>query len=610
VDETIVKLMKLLDILVEERGVPKQKGIRDKNIIASSNSPNDNDGEKKKGLTAENKSTLVDVFSLFNKMFFDYQKKVSPDTKLKTLSGDIASKQKRAESPPQDRGGCNYLSMILAGLGLLAVSIGGIVGSLMGFFGDLGGSVVKAVSKLGFLGALKIMSTTLLKKLSLKVLKRLPVIGGIIGLGYAAKAFIDGDIFLGVAELVSALLNFIPGIGPFLSLGADILIAWAQSKGVFDEGGALSPENGWNTIKGWVADIGQVIKDNALYIPIVGSFMRFGMAAEAFKSGKTGEGLKQIALGLLTFTPFGGLLIKGVEVLSGFLNSDKSPEPIINDDSSWGDRIIGWIRSKLKDLPWWIKKPLAWFGIISDDQVGEPAGGAMDALAGGAAKGFEKTKEFFKGVWDSMKGPVGGAMYSIGEFAENTWEKTKEYTGIAWDKAKEAGTWFKDSMTSMADKAKEKLAEWIPAIVSTITGVADSAMNVLKNLASTIGGWIGGLFTFDDEKKMKEATKAAEVKKEQLVRNETEISSILTKSSESSARWSKILCDIGIEQQKLLLSLVNIGNQSVKELRRISGNNSGGPIIVNQPSPVSTPRDSVELGNNRSGYTSSPYSLA
>jgi len=654
-DEVILKLLGLLEQLVEEKGVPKTDNLADKNIVNNE----DNQKGKSAGLTNIEKKRLEQSFTIFNKLFFEYQKKVMPDEKEKTLVQDIAKKQNTTVIPAeqyQEKKGSGMLSMLLGGLALLGASVGGIIASLSGFFGDAGSKVLEAVGKLGFMGALKMLSKTILKKLSLKVLKRLPFIGGIIGLYFAYDAFKQGNIFKGVAELISALLNFVPGIGPILSIGADLLIAWADSKGMFSEGGSLSPENGWNTIKGWVSSIGKVISDNALYLPIIGTFMRFGMAIDSFKSGNIGEGLKQVGLGLFTLIPGGGLLIKGIEVLSGFLNSDKSPEPNITADSSWGERIMGWIRSKLKDLPWFIKKPLAWFGIISDDQVGEPSG-MWNSVTDGVKKGFESTKQFVGGIWDKVKGPMGDAVGVIGEFATDAWTNTKEYASQAWDMVKEqapkiwdsikntskeawdlvaeyapkawnsvkevsskawevtkqAGSWFADTISEMATKTKNLINDWIPGIVNVISGIADGAMNVLKSIADKIGGWIAGLFSSDDQSKLKEVTKQASEKQKLIA--DTSLSNMnienLVKGSIIQNNWMENLHKASLEQVRLLGNLVNIGSSSLQELKRISGNNSGGgTTIIQQSSNQSEKTPLIPVGNNRGGFSSSSYALS
>ena len=344
-DEIIVKLFNLLDQLVEERGVPKEEASTNKNILKSENSPFDagKRGKIRATFTPNEKRRLVEAYKLFNKMFFEYEKKEKTvnDVGQKTLVTKIATTQKRAVSP-QPKKETGLMSMILGGLALLGTAILTLVGGISGIFGDWGG-VAKVVGKLGLFGALKMIGKTILKRFAKSVLKRLPIIGGIIGLGYAAAAFSKGNIFLGISELISGLLNFVPYVGPLLSLGADILIAWAEAKGMYNEGGALSPENGWATIKGWAKDIGKWIWDHGLYLPIIGTFKRFGMAQDAFSSGSIVEGLKQIIFGLVTFNGCGAL-VKGAEILSAWLDNPREGKDAngnIKAETGW-DTILGW----------------------------------------------------------------------------------------------------------------------------------------------------------------------------------------------------------------------------------------------------------------------------
>jgi hypothetical protein len=650
VDPTILKLLGVLEQLHEDKGVPKQDALVNKNVIKSDNSTFDSDKKEKSGLSSKHKKTLVETFTLFNQMFFDYQKKMRVDEKEKTKVSQIAKKQATPPPLPQSNNvdkGSSILSMILGGLSLLAGSVGAIVGALSGFFGDFGG-VVKTIGKLGFIGALKIISKTILKRFSLAILKRLPVIGGIIGLGFAVKAFMNGDIFLGIAELISGLLNFIPGVGPILSLGADVLIAFAQSKGMFDKGGALSPENGWKTIKGWVSNIGDAIMDNALYLPIIGTFKRFGMAYDAFKGGDISDGLKQMGLGLLTMIPSGGILIKGMEILAGWMSASKEPDGDFNADKSWLGKMKQWIVKKLNDLPEILKAPLRWFGILDDESKDIN----MNGVSQGAKDGSKGVMEFVGGVWDKVKGPMKDTVDSLGDFAKEAWNKTKLYSSKAWDvvseeapkiwesvktssekawgyiteeapkiwesvkelsakawdKAKEAGSWFVDSVNTMSEKTKNMINQWISGIVDMVSGISTTAMNVLKNIADKIGGWIANLFTPEEEKKMSSETSPIS-KKEELLSQKNDMFVDLLGSNNVQNNWLNLLHQSSLEQIRLLGMMVNIGNSSLSELKRIGKNpsSSGNTTYISPQQGFKA--DSINIDNNRMGYASSAYAL-
>lgn len=595
-------MLGLLDQLAVEKGVPKSNQLENDNIIKSENSTLNDVHKSKSSLSSVEKRRLTETFTLFNKLFFEYQKKQTVDIKEETLSTKIAAdQQKSTDTKVEDNSkGGGLMSMIIGGLTLLAVSVGGIISSISGFFGDAGSKVMESIGKLGFMGALKMLAKTILKKFSMGVLKKLPFIGGIIGLYFAYEAFKEGNIFKGVAELISALLNFVPGIGPILSIGADLLIAWADSKGVFSEGGILSPENGWNTIKGWMASIGKTIMDNALYLPIIGGFKRFGMAYDAFKSGDVGEGLKQTALGLMTFVGGGGI-IKGFEILSGWLNSPKESEGSFKQDSSWMDRLRDWIREKLKDLPEWLAAPLRWFGILEDK-----TSGVAKIVAKGAKDGSKGVVDYVVGVWDNIKGPMGSAVDTIGSYAKGAWKSTTDMAKSAWDKAKEAGSWFSDSISAMTQKTKDMINDWLPGIVDTISGISDSAMKVLKGIADKIGSWFKSFFSAEDEKKLQEYK---EVQKTNNDSTNDKYIEIIQSSSTSQLKGLNLLYKESINQTKLLSDLVNIGSNSLRELRRMSGNSSGGGNVTVVSPQSQSEKQMITIPNNRDGYASSPYAL-
>lgn len=176
----------------------------------------------------------------------------------------------------------------------------------------------------------------------------------------------------------------------------------------------------------------------------------------------------------------------------------------------------------------------------------------------------------------------------------------------------------------MADKTKNLINDWIPKIVDTISGITDGAMKVLKSIADKIGGWISGLFSEEDQKKInrdnndlsskKTVDENTKSEKQELISN-TSITNAnmenLFKSSMNQTRWMENLHKASQEQVRLLGNLVNIGSSSLQELKRMSGNNSGGGTTIIQQSsnqPEKTPL--IPVGNNRGGFSSSSYALS
>jgi hypothetical protein len=250
---------------------------------------------------------------------------------------------------------------------------------LLGTFSRFVTAPFKFAGKLlgkGFMG--KIFNA--LKPLA-KILKKIPLIGSIISIGFAIYRFMNGDTVGGVIDVLSALtglLNLIPG-GSFiaipLSIGLDILNAWldAKTEGAKDKNAAKL-----DILGDMAKSIGKWIWDNALWLPVIGGFKRWGMAYDAFKGGNIMEGLKQFGLGILSFGGMGPIIM-GIETLMGFFG-DKEEKIDLKPNTSWFGRIKEWVKNKLKKLPSFLRKPLEWFGIIDDSSESEPNMGSSQKI--------------------------------------------------------------------------------------------------------------------------------------------------------------------------------------------------------------------------------------
>jgi phage-related protein len=589
-----------------------------------------------------------------------------------------------------------------------------ILESAKTFIGNIGkgiGSTFAKVLPKGGKGLFGKIGAAILKVLkpAAKLLKRIPIIGTLISVGFAISRFKSGDTVGGIIDAMSGLVGLldlvVPGLGFGLSLGLDVLNAFLDIR----TGGSnpqASKKKGdilWNMAKG----LGNWIWDKAEYIPVLGTIKMFGKAYESFKGGNYSDMLKNIGMGLVYMIPGSGLLIDGIGMLMGFFSGEKEAAPNITANKSWFSKLKDWVKSKLKDLPWWIKKPLSWFGIMEDDSG--ISSNVFDTVGGGVKAGFEKTKEFIGGIWDNIKGPLGDSISYIGNFASGIWDKTKEYAskaweGIksispelwnsvkdltvkawgmvkemapkvwdsikdiasnswnsvkemapkvweavkdvtskawdktkeytsdawdaisteapkiwesvkdisskAWDKAKEAGSWFYESVSSMANKTKDMVNEWIPKIVDTVSGITDNAMKVLKGIADKIGKWISGLFSPEEETKLQESKNSINDKEDFLAKDTNQATHMLIKGSITSNTWLENIQKSSLEQVKLLGMLVNVSNSSLGELKRMSGNTSGGGNTTIISPPTQSPKTSpISIDNNRMGFASSAYSL-
>lgn len=611
----------------DQKGVPKDDAIIDKNILREGD-PILSKNKVSPILKSHEIRRLTSIFTLFSKVFLDYQKKEMLENKKSVAASAVKQVQPMPEKEEKKKGWLSLLSLLAGGVALVAGAIPMLVAAFFEKVGPLA-NILKAGGKTFFTAGWELIKRAFGKVFTggLKFFKKLPYIGALVDFYFAYEEFKAGRIAAGIMEIIIGLSNFVPVVGPALSIGLDILKVFMDSKGMFDEGGAFSNENAWGTIKKWASDIGKKIWDNALWLPILGGIKRFGMAKDAFSSGNHGEGLKQILLGVLSFTGAAGL-IHGFEVLAGFLNGRLSQPPKeLNEDSSWADRLVEWIRTKLDVLPWFIKKPLAWFGIIPDEMAGE-APSSFTSITDGVKQGFEKTKQFIGGIWDKVKGPMGDSVETVRSFAVETWEKTKEFSANAWETTKEKTTmiwnsiketstlaWegmkiisnsFRESIQNMTSKVKNVVSSWVPGVIDTIKGLADSAKELVKTVARTIGKWIAGLFSDDEKAEIEQRQKNQEAV-QKVAANNTQIVKIYF---ENQTKFIQLLQDSSKKQIALLTELVSVEKMALTQLKNMSGKSSGGGSMnMSFPMPQSN-KALVPVGDNRNGYMSSPYALS
>jgi len=78
------------------------------------------------------------------------------------------------------------------------------------------------------------------KQTGKSLLKKIPILGAIAGLGFATSRLLKGD-FLGAAlEVASGGASIVPGAGTGASLGIDALLMARDIKGAFADGGTVS----------------------------------------------------------------------------------------------------------------------------------------------------------------------------------------------------------------------------------------------------------------------------------------------------------------------------------------------------------------------------------
>lgn len=652
------ELLGLLRTLNEVKGVPGES-LEDKNILQNDNA--DPNKRISSTLSSNERKRTSEIASLFAKTFFEYKKKTTKDTALKTSVGKItptiARGGKPIAPPPSNKPG----SMLM---GLLAL-MGGAGALLLGLINDgpFKGAL-KILSKIGISGGIKILTSgakafigtlskfitapfktvgkmfkggilgkmlSFMKPLA-KVLKKIPLIGSIISIGFAISRFKSGDTIGGVIDVLSALtglLNLIPG-GTFvavpLSIGLDVLNAWMDAKTASAEN---KQEAKANILKDMVGSIGKWIMDNAMYLPIIGGIRRWGMSYDAFKSGNIGEGIKQLGYGILAFVGGEGLA-KGFEMLMGFFGGEKQQEKTLSPDNSWSSRLKDWIKKKLKDLPYFLRKPLEWFGII--DEKGDTVI-SWEGIKNSVGGSFEKIKNFSSGLWDGIWNNLSYGYDWITNGLSNGVEKIKNFSGELWD-----GIW--NTFSSGFEWVKEKIGNMVEPVKNFFGYIADSFGSIIektktyiKQFGDKIVGWVKNLWPFgDDKKELSDEEKSERAKQagykswdeyeksgwkwkgsspepiENVVATQMpkEISVINPNNTESVEKLAELA-------QKQLQTMQDIRSVTIDILKQIKNGIGGSSNIVSIPQQNSTSpptRSQLMMDTNRGDYSNSPYALA
>lgn len=605
-DEVVLKLLGLLEQLVEERGVPKKEAAIDKNIVKSPNSPLTNGKKQSGSLNSFEKKRLTESFTLFNKLFFDYKKKMEPDSKERTKVTQIAKKQVMPPPLPQKKEGKSGFSFssILAGLALFGIGLWSFISGLMtdgpfkgllkilsrfslkggikllgkaikpfleiagkllktpmkflgkigkflgeGFgkvgkflFGDITKIAGKMFGKIGG-GSLGKMLFKFIKPLA-KVFKRIPIIGTILSVAFAYSRFKSGDVVGGVIDVLSGLAGLVDIVLPGVgtAMSIGLDVLNAVLDSKADQGEGKPPKSKMTILKDMASSVGNWIWSNRMYIPILSSVNRFMMSWDAFKSGDISGGFANFGLALSN-------LVTGVdgekimEGISGFMGLFEG------DKGSQSN-----------------PKPNSSF--ISD----------MSKVVG--EKIMELWEWIKQKVKDGIAGLIPGGKAAV-EFAKSTAKSTVELTGFIEDKAKDAYSKTKSVVGNL----------W-----NSIAGTAKETSNTIVNAAKK---------SVIDYYNKPQAGKSPEKKNVIAERMDSFINKqdVLAKDANNI---TTTLYKLNIEANGYLRI---IANNTTMLLHKSSGSKGGGNTTVVVPTPSSSPKQMVNIPNNRDGYVSSAYAL-
>ena len=202
----------------------------------------------------------------------------------------------------------------------------------------------------------------------LKVARFLPFIGSAISFYFAYQKFQAGDTIGGAMELVSGIVNLIPGFGWIASIVIDLFTIGRDIKMTEEE--RVSQSGGFTAALVKAREfLSNALNKYLKYIPGIGGIVQAGLGIAQVFGGDIKGGLLEVLKGILNISPgLGDTLFLGFEFLMDLISGDNSTDPVTGRKLSFNERIFNFINEKMDKLPWYIRKPLEWLGILKKEE--------------------------------------------------------------------------------------------------------------------------------------------------------------------------------------------------------------------------------------------------
>lgn len=158
------------------------------------------------------------------------------------------------------------------------------------------------------------------KGIGMSVLKKIPVVGGLIGLFFGIQRFKKGDILGGMLEIASGISSVIPGVGTAIGIAIDAFLLFRDFKNPIRESKGKGSD-----IAGGFKKVGiEVLKS----LPVIGTFIHFKEAFGLWKTDKIGA-MKEVALAMGSLVPGANLLLSPVlSFAENFIKGDNKPPTV------------------------------------------------------------------------------------------------------------------------------------------------------------------------------------------------------------------------------------------------------------------------------------------
>ena len=545
------------DILKSLEGIHKQlddnKKTPDNNvsrdIIKSDASTFDKKANVKATLTSVEKSRTVNVSTVYWETYYKVKKRFEADTKGKTKVSTPAQKAKSmsqtgSAGDKKDKKGWSRLAIIAAliaaawALGIWAAEnlgpvgqfllklpsklkgvskifklIGKFLNMLSGgklgkFFGKIGSFFMGMISKVGKIGKTvtglfkgsKIVSILkgLVKGIGGKIakfLRFLPFLGSVISFAFAYSKFKKGKYIGAMFELISGIANLIPG-GQIVSLiidGGILLYDLYESK---KEKGKEVDGKKKPGFLGMLKDkIVAGFMATLPYMPLFGTIYHLKDAWTAFKGGDIKGALLSIGRGILVTMPGGGLLLKGLELLTSFLDGKKETEgPKISTGTNFlgmiKDKVVAGLKTTLRYLPmfgglFYMGDAIACFK--NGDLVGGLKNMALSMIGSIGGKGLVDGIMWVSDLIGTSAATLPKLTMPKFDFIKKVFTKVKD---IVSGTIKAIWGWVKDTFGNLVKGVAKWIPEWVPgrdALMEKLEGsLSDDKTPASKTAKATV----------------------------------------------------------------------------------------------------------------------------
>ena len=355
---------------------------------------------------------------------------------------------------------------------------------IAGAIGEFGGEVLESI------GHLPLMAAKLAKMIPIKRLKMLPFIGSLLNFAFAAKAFKEGNIGVGIWEVVSGVAGLFPGVGSFISAGMDMIMWMYESNNPEDETGKRNMGFGeWIGSK--VKDIGgkiwQAIVDGK--VPLLSGLFRFG------------EGI-----GLFIQGDFAGGMQKWMEVLPAMLGQGANPEFMQAFEAftfmlaEGGAEMATIAVTKAGNALSWLDDIFIELGNI----VGEMFTAVKEWVSGAVDRGFDKLKgaagDAVDSTWNAVAGlnPF-GKKYEDGGVVPGT-----SYTGdkvvanvnsgeMILNQQQQANLFKQANQPQGVSRSIDKLLDANSTVMSALATVNKNQLDVLVSIRNGINTLVSNI---------------------------------------------------------------------------------------------------------------------